>query len=378
MKQARTTRKENRKERGSVLAMSTLGMLAFLLATGLCVDVGHLYLVKSELQNAADAAALAGASGLNSNESGIVIATARATAAMNSYEFNRKPTALDSTNISFAVNLGGPYINATAAANIAKKIRFVKVTIPPKAVGVTFATMVLGTSRSLTAEATAGMSVPLNRICDYIPLTVIDDNVRLIEPGRVYTIRRQSGSFITPGNYQILAIDGPGGSDDRLGLAGGVKKCVGAGEYVKTKPGVTSGDVRQGINARFGEYASGLDPAQFPPDVNVAENIPDSTYELSKLKGNEGMIQPPPRGTGIWDRRLVIIPIIKKSQFDNGRDSVQIDRFGLFFLRSKVSGGNGGEIVAEYLDTATVVGRGTFDPTGGTASPEMTIPVLYK
>ena len=45
--------------------MSALGMLSFLLAVGLGVDISHLYLAKNELQNAADAAALAGASGLN-------------------------------------------------------------------------------------------------------------------------------------------------------------------------------------------------------------------------------------------------------------------------------------------------------------------------
>lgn len=46
------------------------------------------------------------------------------------------------------------------------------------------------------------------------------------------------------GNYQILAIDGPGASDDRIGLASGVRKPVGPGEYVDTKPGVSGGPVR--------------------------------------------------------------------------------------------------------------------------------------
>ncbi|MFN2623485.1 MAG: pilus assembly protein TadG-related protein, partial [Chthoniobacterales bacterium] len=53
-------------ERGSVLAVCAFGMLALVLALGLCVDVSHWYVVKAELQNAADASALAGASALNS------------------------------------------------------------------------------------------------------------------------------------------------------------------------------------------------------------------------------------------------------------------------------------------------------------------------
>ena len=61
---------KRKQERGSVLVLSTVSMLAVLLAVGLGLDISHFYLAKAELQNAADAAALAAASGLNSNASG--------------------------------------------------------------------------------------------------------------------------------------------------------------------------------------------------------------------------------------------------------------------------------------------------------------------
>ena len=67
MKRTMTEAYADRKgERGSILAISAFGMLALVLALGLCVDVSHWYVVKAELQNAADASALAGASALNS------------------------------------------------------------------------------------------------------------------------------------------------------------------------------------------------------------------------------------------------------------------------------------------------------------------------
>jgi len=72
-----------RNERGSILATSSIAMLAVLLAVGLGVDISRLYLSKTELQNAADAAALAGVSGLNSAPPGITEAVNRAVAAMN-------------------------------------------------------------------------------------------------------------------------------------------------------------------------------------------------------------------------------------------------------------------------------------------------------
>ena len=373
-----------RGERGSVLAVSTFGMLALLLATGLCIDISHLYLVRSELQNAADAAALAGASALNSDDGGIVKAADYAVQALNKYEFNRKGVTIPRENVLFAKNLDGPYVSETQAKGQVRNIRFVKVLVPPAAVSTSFAAPVLGASRNVAADAQAGMSIPLNTFCDYIPVTVIDNEPTYFVPGQTYTIRRPPGGAVTPGNYQILSIDYPGGNDDRYGLGRGVRNCIGAGGYVQTKPGVTSGAVRQGINTRFGEYGGTLDPAEFPPDENVRENINYQQYldaqqaRDAKQTPASGTFTSPSTGVPTRNRRVVLIPIIFKSEFDSGRDSVRINRFAAFFLQTKIGGGNGGEITVEYIEMRTVVGRGGYDPNGGTPSPELSIPVIYR
>ena len=377
MNQTRDTMKRN-KQRGSVLAVTTFGMLALLLAAGLGVDISRLYLAKNELQNAADAAALSGASALNAHPEGITEATDRAVLEMNKYAFNKTDVAIVRASVRFAKNLGdfdsGQDYSESGASNdaVAKNIRFVKVTTPDSPVGLSFAAMVLGKTRNLKAMAVAGMSVPLNMFSGYIPLAVIDDNVSVITPGNVYTIRAAPDNNISPGNYQILAVDDPGASDDRVGLASGVRNVVGPGGTVDTKPGVSSGAVRQGINTRFDEYASGMDPVQYPPDTNIAENIDYNTYiHQSTVK--------PPSHDGVDGRRVVLIPIVKKQEFENGRDEVVIDRFGAFFLRTRVQGGNGGDIVAEYIGEGVVVGNGGYDPTGpDNSGPPITKPVLYK
>jgi Flp pilus assembly protein TadG len=367
------------------LAVSTLGMLVFLLATGMCVDISHLYLVKTELQNAADAAALAAAASLNSDDGGITKATDIAVSALNNYEFNHNGATINRTDVRFAVNLSdfdtGQDMSESSARGVASRIRFVKVTVPAKSVNVFFASMVLGSSRNVGADAVAGMSVTPNYFEHVLPVTVVTDSAGGdILPGNMYTIRRSPNDFVTPGNYQILAIDGSGGSDDRTGLANGVREHVGVGDYVQTKPGVTSGAVRQGINTRFGDYASGLDPAISPPDVNVKEGITYQQYLDSKQDGGQtgSSFQSPSRGTGVWGRRVVLIPIIKKSEFDSGRDTLQVFRIGAFFLRTKVDSGNGGDIQVEYIGLRTVVGDAGYDPTGGAGSPELTVPVLYR
>ena len=376
--------RDRHNERGSVLAISTLGMLAFLLATGLCIDISHFYLVRSELQNAADAAALAGASALNSDDGGIVMAADYAIQSLNSYEFNNKGVTIPRTNVLFAKNVNGPYISEATAKGQAKDIRFVQVTIPPAAVSTSFSAPVLGASRNVAADATGGMSVSLNKFCDYIPVTAIDSDSVYFVKGQTYTIRRPPGGAISPGNYQILAIDGPGASDDREGLGKGVRNCLGSGSNVKTKPGVSAGAVRQGLNTRFGEYGGGLSPDEYPPDENVQENIDHQQYldaqqAIDDKKGPAAnTFQPPTRGVPERGRRVVLIPIIRESEFNNGRDTVRIDRFAAFFLQTKVAGGNGGDIKAEYIGIRIVLGRGGYDPSGGAVSPELSIPVLYR
>ncbi|PYS67738.1 MAG: hypothetical protein DMF69_22160, partial [Acidobacteria bacterium] len=97
-------------ERGSILAMSALGMLSVLLAVGLGVDISRFYLAKGELQNAADASALAAVSGLNGGAVGITEATNRAVQSMNNYNFNKTGVSFPRANVQFAVNLDGPYM----------------------------------------------------------------------------------------------------------------------------------------------------------------------------------------------------------------------------------------------------------------------------
>ncbi|PYS46073.1 MAG: hypothetical protein DMF68_20325 [Acidobacteria bacterium] len=360
-------------ERGSVLATATLGMLSLLLAVGLGVDISRLYLAKTELQNAADSAALAGASGLNGASSGITTAADRAVQTMNNFQFNKTGVTIPRANVLFAVNLDGPYMSEADAAGSAKNIRFVQVATQSSPISITFAGTILGSSRNISATATAGLSVPINIICNFIPLSVIDYDIQMM-PGNVYTIRAGTGGSPSPGNYQILAVAGPGGSDVEFGIGSGVDACAEAGATyaVDTKTGITAGKVRTGINSRFDDYGgSQLDPVNYPPDTNVKENITYAQYR-------DGTATQAPTHTGVPGRRLVIIPIVKLSEYDQGHNTVKFNRFGVFFLKNKVSNGNGGDLQAEYVSDIVIQGKGGYDPNGGPANNLLAIPVIYK
>lgn len=359
-------------ERGSILAASAIGMLATIMAVGLCVDIGHFYVVKTELQNAVDAAALGAASALNSTPSGINAAVTRATTALNNSEFNNKAISIPSANVLFAVNLNGPYMSASSAAASPHNIRFVQVSTAQQNVSVSFASIVLGRSKALAATATAGVSVPTNVYCDWIPLAVLDTDIATLVPGQMYTIRANPQGSVSPGNYQALAPAGPGGSDVRLGLSQGVKQCMSPGQEVSTKTGVNAGDVRQGINTRFDDYSGPVaDPVVQPPDTNILENINYTQYRT-------GSPTQAPTHTGLPNRRVVLIPIVKISDFSQGKGTVTINRFAPFFLQTKVGSGNGGDIQAEYIGDPFVDASAGYDPQGGAGNPLIVIPVLYK
>jgi len=379
-------RRDRRGERGAILVLSAIGMLSVLLAVGLGVDISRFYLAKTELQNAADASALAGASALNSSPSGISDARARAVLAMNKYDFNNTGVSFPDANVLFAANLDGPYMSETNARASAGTIRFVQVTTPQSPIGVSFATMVLGSSKNLSATATAGLSVPLNVFCNFLPVSVIDYDIPMV-PGQTYTIRADTGGSPSPGNYQILAVAGPGGVDVGYGIGAGVDACAekGATYYIDTKPGLTAGKVRTGINSRFDDYSgSQLDPINEPPDTNIKEGITHVQYlaardTLGSSYHSPALYQAPdPSHQGVADRRVVLIPIVKLAEYDQGRGTVTFNRFGAFFLQTKASGGNGGNMQAEYIDDAFAVGKGRYNPNGNAGDPVIRTPVLYK
>jgi hypothetical protein len=166
----------------------------------------------------------------------------------------------------------------------------------------------------------------------------------------------------------------------RRNLAAGVNWCISPGSIVWSEPGQNSGPVRQGLNTRFGEYNGGnVNSTDHPPDTNIKEGITYAQYR----SGSSQYTQSSGISTAKAFRRVIIIPIIEKDEFDHGRDrNVKIHDIAPFFLRNKVENGNGGDIEAEYIGTGFPVGNIYYDPNisyNGTGKIKVIgTPVLYK
>jgi Flp pilus assembly protein TadG len=396
---------------------------------GLGVDLSHLYLAKTELQNTADAAALAGASALTlPMESRISTATDRAIQVMNlnKYNFDNKNFADVKTLeqqralVKFAINLDGPYISEEEAIADPTNIRFIQVQTPTVPVSIFFAMPILGTQQNLNAHAIAGLSVPGNVNFCPGPLAVIDcgtlgaacvdssgNPVHLAgvcnaggplpnpdgtacDPDKQlcrncrYTIRAEPAGGPAPGNYHGLCCPNQTCDADwiRQRLAGGNDciECppVNPGDEIEptTKPGINAGPVRQGINTRFDEYTSSdLNPIDNPPDPNIATNGVNGItwHDYTTSTYFQAPSHDPAAG-----RRLLILPITPYSSWTdgNGRTTVTVGSLGAFFLQKKVGNGNDGEIYAEYVgdDIISAVGLAP----GGSAITNVVTPVLYR
>ncbi|HSS19570.1 MAG TPA: pilus assembly protein TadG-related protein [Pyrinomonadaceae bacterium] len=368
--------KDRKGERGSVLALSAISMLTLLLATGLAVDVSHFYTAKAELQNAADAAALAAASQLNSTSGGVKCAVTEATKALNRYDFSVN-VAITSADITFSNNLNGTYVDSASAQASPTGIRFVKVSIPPKPVGVTFAALALGPTQTIPAKATAGMSVGLTMNKFYTAFTFIESASAPITKGTALTLNAKAYNDSAPTSYRVLA-----GPDGDLVLTGPIH----AYGYIGSAYNIAQLSAAEmcryakiGTNTRFGDYSPtnvhpSVNPVDEPPDTITQENITYQQY--TDMQGN-GVVQ---NAAGMKNRRIMTVPIADNSTYNIAGRTVTSNRLAAFFIKKKmatVPNTGSCNLDVEYIGAPLAVPEGTFSP-GSSAMSELTIPVLYK
>lgn len=368
-------------ERGATVVLAAIGMLSMLLATGLAVDISHFYTAKAELQTAADAAALAGAAQLNSTSGGIKNAVTEATKSLNKYDF-KKAVTLTSANVTFSKNINGPYTSAATAQGSPAGVRFVKVTLPPAPVGVSFSQMAIGTSADLSATATAGLSVGLSMNKFYTAFTFVETTAAPLVRGNTYTLVPKAWNDSAPGSYRVLTLDG-GGTPSQL-VTSGTIHAYGymTGTYKVAQLNATSPtnnpsgesmcrSARIGTNTRFGDYTvhPGANAQDHPPDFITQENI---TYQQYTTMQGNGTVQ---RSDGSKNRRIITLPIVRQPNYNTSTRNVVADRLGAFFIKNKV--GTNCNLIVEYLGAPLAMPVGTYTP-GQPQSRELSIPVLYR
>jgi Flp pilus assembly protein TadG len=288
--QSQMIRQILRSEKGSVAVYSAfLGLIA-IGAGALSLDYGRVAVVRSQMQNRADAGAMAAAHQLDGREGAQTRATTVAFNAMT------QTTALtsDSTNLDVqSINFYSEIEPDKVAATGDEDSRYAEVMLNQRKIDYFLTPILFGSTSTnhqgdLQPSATASSNpficeAPPLMICDPAELDAALDLSLPANAGKQIQLKPppNGGTAWGPGNYGLLALpDGSIGASDIEGALAAIEPEDCYTLDVSTAPGVKTSKVQNGINARF-DMPGGLpDPApnviNYPKD-NEIEADPDVT-----------------------------------------------------------------------------------------------------
>ncbi|MBU6430275.1 MAG: hypothetical protein KGR26_14770, partial [Cyanobacteria bacterium REEB65] len=204
------------RQRGAALIIVALLALGLLAATGLAADAGMMYYQRTRMQVAADAAALAGARGLLQDQ-------ASATAIAEQYaQANGYPITADDISFPSGTQI---HVDVHGPAPL----------LLGELLGIATPDIAASSSGELHSVGTAG---------GIRPFGIPDQS---FQQGREYLLKVPAGCS-TAGNFQALAIDGPGASVYEQDILNGSAQAVSVGQQVETQPGDMVGPTDAGVN----------------------------------------------------------------------------------------------------------------------------------
>ena len=311
------------KQKGAVLALFVIGLVAIIAMAGMALDVSHAYIDKTRLQNVLDATAMSGAMtlALNGNDAAAeALAISDAIATFDADLEAELVAASLTPVIEFSHTLDPFTPGSTPAIFVRARIDTYNMS--------TWLVRIIGKD-TIKVGASAVAGPVRSETCNVSPIVVCGeptDTDCLTNPNADtcfgYNVYRddsdpeeecylKSGTGgegdddqetgescgpqegdgtggitgdIGPGNYQLLdfskiaesPVCSGGGADYlRCAIAKGVRLCP-AGGTVPTKPGNTVGPVADAINTHFADYSGPMRRDEYPPDLVTDYDNPAS------------------------------------------------------------------------------------------------------
>jgi len=411
-------------QRGAVAVLVALMLVVLIGAAGIVLDLGRLFVAKTELQNAADACALAAARELATpstlavltlaENAGITVGNEQDGRRGNRVDFQE--SAVDfgrDRDVTFSSTLNGSYVTKTSAP---ANVRFVRCTreVPgfiPWFMGL------LGAGTNTVGATAVAWAQPGNPTCP-IPLamcskvTTPDTCESGAEPdlltglciGKWYSGRFGSGGGIN-GNFNWVDFSGGGGGSQEVqeGLEGciALENPIEVGDLVDAKAGVLGASAGTSWNTRFGLYKGGAgnpgpEDGATPDRTGYAYTIvnwtlrrdafddykakqdsdPKIPYGTSTQQGNQTtglsvsssyhVSTPTEHGAGERYRRLIAMPTVNCGTWGPGHKA-EVTGWACALMLTPYQGPND-EVFLEYRGVAGEPGVpcGTFGHPGGT------------
>ncbi len=338
-----------RDERGQTLVLMAFFIAALMGIVALVVDAGILYRDRRNMQNAADAASLAGAAYLPGNTSQ-ALNKAREWALKNGIE-SEEIEAIE--------------VNTTNVPNdtINVKLRTEQGWLFGRVLGMTVSEI------KASSAAMKGSPVGLNGL---MPWVVTNEVFLGLNPGNTAVLKYDAQDVVT-GNFQPIALDGTGANIYRETIQNGSLNmlCVvglekpGCPSSTETEPGNVVGPTRQALQWVIQNTPTSCNSFG---EVFTTDASDPGKYTLTPTCNPFNTNQPA--------TSVAIIPVI--DDLCNGSCEVNVLRFAMFFIEGVQCTGQGQgsscSVVARYAKTDTDVNAmiGPYDPLGSMSFVRLT------
>jgi Flp pilus assembly protein TadG len=403
------------RQRGAVAVTTALMLVVLLGFFGVVVDLGRMYVAKTELSNAADACALAAGQELDSNSGALTRAeNAGITAGTrNLADFQNVPVAITAADIKFSATLSPNSDYLTQAAGAAQNSKYVMCSLTFPGLPTTLAGIVgFGPTVNVGAQAVATVS-PAQTSCA-VPLGICGGGPPPnygLTPGGWFSGKFDAGGGTT-GSFNWIDFTPPsGGQAELAALLTGPGVCnTYAGAQVG-QTGVLGNAAARAWNSRFGLYQSGAGNPQLgtaPPDytgfsytatpqgnaawpaqsnalsdfLSPRRNPNNNSYQGNAATGLSisnayNIITPAQHAAfGVATRRLIVSPIVDCTGWATSQ-TVPILGYGCVLMLHPI-GSPGDTVYLEYVGAASDKSSpcATAGLAGGSFGP--LVPVLVQ
>ncbi len=410
-----------RKEGGAVGIIVALSMVVLVGFVGLALDLGKLYIAKSELQNSADACALAAVrelTGANTNQLALAEAAGLSAGMHHNVLFHGEPVALAADeNVTFSQTLEGAYQpKAAIGSTEALLMQYARCTVDRAEIKTWFIqvlNLLPGISignQSVAAAAVANRSPSQVTSCA-LPLGICSSAVTPAPPVGTWLQSAISPSGATMGNFVWVDYSPSGGGASELGgnMAG-----AGVCNLPVTAAQAGEGGVMSSLapywNSRFGIYGGSINQSEAIPDhtgyayTDAAGSWPAKFNAFADFRSRRGTYNPyqGDTATGLntdgtiadsaylqssgGDRRLATVGVVDCANFTGGPTVAPVQSWACVLMLHPINNSMGGSgtgvdrMYVEYLGRSDDPSSPctTFGSPGGPASGGPLTPALAQ
>ena len=406
-------------QRGAVAIIVGICIVVLVGMIGLVVDMGHLFVFKTELQNAADSCALAAAKELDGASDALLRAESAGITVGQQNKADLQGTAITilPANITFSATLSpnSNYLSQAAGANPVTA-KYAMCSLSRSGIAMWFMQVMGLGNQTVAAEAVATLE-PSQTACA-IPIGVCKQgtgaNFGLVT-GKWYSGKFSAGGGGT-GSYDWIDFSPPlGGANELKDLLAGVGECnlPPVGTMVGEQGQIVG--VTDAWNSRFGVYKNGgaYSPTTAAPDFtgltyttttwphadvatpeNAYSGTPDSGSTLNYLAAQAARSpyqstdpaavgMPPFHASTVANhtqyganRRIVVAPVVDCSLLSSPTQQVPVLAYACVFMLNPISGPTNVILEARGLASSASSPCASFGLPGGTVGP--LVPVLVQ